>query len=295
MSRLSFCVVFFSVCLLRSWAIDNASQCGPSQARINQWCCDMCLPGTYVVAFCTEFQTTVCRPCGEGTYANKHNMFDRCEPCQSCQQGYAEKCTKTTKGTCSCHHGFLCSNSICSVCVENKCTSWENVIKTNGSTNNQLTEYSYHCEPKCLQNQYFDLKEDTCKPRTHCGTQRLIEQFPGNTTHDSVCYDPAQRRGGDFIYIVITVGFVLLSLALFILVSFACLANLRKTAANKKPVQTVITKTSDFHLSKEESGFHLIIQDEVKDSNTFLQLDLEQASYESSMRQCDRGNTLQPE
>lgn len=40
--------------------------------------------------FCSEHNQTVCSPCEEGYFSNQYTMFDRCEKCQSCQQGKTE-------------------------------------------------------------------------------------------------------------------------------------------------------------------------------------------------------------
>ncbi|XP_037535727.1 tumor necrosis factor receptor superfamily member 3-like [Nematolebias whitei] len=277
MTQLGVSVAFFFVCLLSSWTVAQTTSCGASQIMIDQRCCNMCPPGTFMGKFCSEKGQTICSPCTEGSYSDKYNIFDRCEPCQTCQQGYGKKCTKTTKGTCSCRSGFLCSNSLCSACEENKCIKGENLIRTNVSSDPQLVEYSYHCEPKCTGNQYFDLQQDTCKQRTQCNTHGFVEQFPGNTTHDSVCFKPEKDKG-EFTEIILCIGFVLFSLTLFILVSIICSKIIKKHAAKKKPIQAVVNKTSDFHLSKEESGLHLIVQDEAKNMNSFLHLDLDQVS-----------------
>lgn len=45
------------------------------------------LKGTFMVKFCSENYQTICSPCTEWSYSDKYNIFDRCEPCQTCQQG----------------------------------------------------------------------------------------------------------------------------------------------------------------------------------------------------------------
>ncbi|MEQ2219360.1 hypothetical protein XENOCAPTIV_016548, partial [Xenoophorus captivus] len=80
---------------------------------------------TYVMEFCSETHETKCSPCQEGSYADKHHSFDRCEKCPSCYQALAQKCTKTSRGNCSCQSGFLCSDSACSQCEKNKCSAGE--------------------------------------------------------------------------------------------------------------------------------------------------------------------------
>ncbi|XP_070759020.1 tumor necrosis factor receptor superfamily member 18 [Enoplosus armatus] len=269
-----------AMCALSIWTMGYAADCGAGQTVINGRCCDMCPPGTFMSEFCSEHQQTVCSPCEEGSFSKEYNMFDRCEKCRPCQQEYAQKCTPTANANCSCGSGFLCSNNVCSNCKENKCITGEK-LKTTTSLGNGLIEYSYHCEPSCPDNAYFDAKEDVCKPRTQCSIFGLAEQFPGNKTHNAVCDGrEMHRNGGDFTHVFLGIGFVLLSFSLLVFLSCACIKNLRK----RKPHNTLnhiiagSTNTSDFHLSKEESGRELIIQDESTNSESFGLLHLEKVT-----------------
>ncbi|XP_035517629.1 tumor necrosis factor receptor superfamily member 18 [Morone saxatilis] len=263
------------ICVLSIWTTGYAADCGVRQTKTNGRCCDLCPPGEYVKAFCTEQRKTVCSPCGEGYYSSQYNLFDRCEKCRSCQQEYAEKCTRTTDTTCLCRSGFLCSNDVCSKCEENKCVTGEKLKRTGSIV------YSYHCEPACSNDAYFDVKENVCKPRTQCSLFGLAEQFPGNKTHNSVCDGGDMHRNGTyFIHVILGIGFVLLSLTILVLISYACIKNLRKHKpyAHHIGIAAVSTNTGDFHLSKEESGFQLIIQDESRKSESLDQLQLEKIS-----------------
>lgn len=51
-----------------------------------------------------------------------------------CSPDYTQKCTPTTNANCSCQHGFLCSTSSCSHCVENKCSAGEKLMRTQRQT-----------------------------------------------------------------------------------------------------------------------------------------------------------------
>ncbi|XP_023256817.1 tumor necrosis factor receptor superfamily member 5-like [Seriola lalandi dorsalis] len=124
---------------LSIWTIGYAKDCGDQQVQIEQQCCDKCPPGKYVKEFCTEHKKTLCIPCNDGFFSNHYSIFDRCEECQSCQYGYAEKCTPITDAKCSCPPGFLCSNNVCSACEENKHVTQEKlnmtVVQGNGGGN----------------------------------------------------------------------------------------------------------------------------------------------------------------
>ncbi|XP_028262503.1 tumor necrosis factor receptor superfamily member 18 isoform X2 [Parambassis ranga] len=231
------------------------------------------MEGTYMEEFCSKDHQTKCSPCKEGYFSDKEHIFDRCKPCRSCPQEYAVKCTPTTNANCSCRPGFLCSNSICSLCEENKCVIGDRPKRTVVSTKAEVREYAYQCEPRCPHKEYFKEKENICKPWTQCHELGLSERLPGNKTHNSVCERPAEERdSGNCVHIIVSIGLVLLSLIFLTILFNTCVKNLRKhktigypTAANQ----------DDFRLSKEESGHQLIHQDESKHSDNCGQLHLE--------------------
>ncbi|KAM3621973.1 uncharacterized protein V6R79_018484 [Siganus canaliculatus] len=244
------------------------------------------LPSHYMQDFCSEDHQTVCSPCPKDNYSLDFNIFDRCEPCHSCQQEYTEKCSLTRNANCSCRIGFLCSNSICSKCEENKCVTGEKPIMSARSVSKELIEYSYRCEPRCPASEYFNATEEVCKPRTQCRIFGLRERFPGNLSHDAVCngsikgpvstLKPLTERhmtGGDLSHVILGIGFVLVSLSLLVLLIYL----MRKHKTSRRPVDivTIPTNTSELHLSKEESGFQLIIQDESRSSIILSQIQME--------------------
>ncbi|XP_058488669.1 tumor necrosis factor receptor superfamily member 18 [Solea solea] len=259
--------------IIHVWSIwiAFARGCDEQQTRINGWCCDLCPPGKYVKEFCTEHRKTICSPCENGSFSDHYSVFDTCKECQSCQQEYAEKCTPTSNARCSCDSGFLCSNNVCSACEENKCTAGEKLKRTETPIGAELLNYSYQCELVCPGPAYFDVKANNCKPWTQCNAFGLAELFPGNKTHNSVCDVQALTHGRDreTSHVILGISFVVFSLAFLVsfFLSFTCVKNLRKHKANHYPMLAVSTNNTDYHLSKEESGLQLIIQDESKDNN----------------------------
>ncbi|XP_041639899.1 tumor necrosis factor receptor superfamily member 18 [Cheilinus undulatus] len=246
------------LCVWIIWTSQYAAGCGERQRKVVGQCCDLCPPGKYMKKPCSEHHQTECSSCAEGSFSDQYHFFDTCEECKSCQE-YAQKCTPTTNANCSCRPGFLCSNNVCSKCEENKCVMGERLNRTG------LIGYSYHCEPLCPDAQYFDVKKNICKKRTECSLLGFPELFPGNKTHDSVC-DRGERTYGELIHVILGLGFVLISLILLGLLSYACIKNLRKYKPADKP-EPVPSSICDFHLSKEESGFQLIIQDKSENNS----------------------------
>ncbi|KAM4583520.1 tumor necrosis factor receptor superfamily member 18 [Fundulus diaphanus] len=277
MTHLSRSAALFIVFSLSTWTIAQTIECGELQYKHKGRCCKDCPPGTYLKDFCSGTRETVCLPCPDGFYADKHHCFDRCERCRSCPAGKTAICTPTSNGNCLCRPGFLCSDHDCMHCEENKCAAGEEPKRIDSRSK----QYSYQCEPKCPGKQYFDTEENICKQRTQCSLLGLDERFPGNITHDSVCEKP-EKDDTRPLYWIISIGFVLLSLTLFVFVFHTCSKILMRSkkdpAARRISVQLVPSKTSDFHLSKEESGIQLIIEDGFKSCCSVSELDLEDVS-----------------
>ncbi|XP_029946838.1 tumor necrosis factor receptor superfamily member 18 [Salarias fasciatus] len=269
MSFPNLSVANMPVYVLTFWIVGLASGCGDQQTKEDGICCNMCPPGTYLEEFCSLSKQTDCKPCEKGFFSDQYSNFDRCEKCRSCPKAYAENCTATTNAKCACSPGFLCSNSDCSDCEENKCVTGFEPKRKVKSSNGGLEEYSYECEPLplCPQNTFFDA--GSCKPRTHCGTLGLAERFPGNETHDSVCEKLKSQRGdGDSTHLLLGLGCIFLSVAILLFLSYRGIKKLRKHRANKVIMLEAAAKTDDFQLSKEESGHLFIIQNESEDSKS---------------------------
>ncbi|KAM9408765.1 tumor necrosis factor receptor superfamily member 18 isoform 2-T2 [Pholidichthys leucotaenia] len=244
---------------------------------MNGRCCDKCSPGTYLREYCTESTKTVCNPCPENHFMDIYHAFDRCKPCQSCSQEHALKCVATRNANCSCHPGFLCSNNICSTCVENPCAIFQKAKRTESPSGEGMIKYSYNCEDLCTDMHFFDEKEKSCKPRTQCGALGRAEWFPGNKTHNSVCERLVERDVRDSIHVILGVCVVLLSLNLLLFLSYTCIKNLMKHRASHTPSPEVSPNICDFHLPKEESGL-MFIKVDAEEYSYSDQLDLEKIS-----------------
>ncbi|XP_016892162.1 tumor necrosis factor receptor superfamily member 18 [Cynoglossus semilaevis] len=260
--------------LLGFWRV-NAGGCGDLQAEINGRCCDMCPPGEHVEVFCTRDRPTVCRPCGNGSFSNNYTVFDRCEKCQTCQQEYEEKCTATTDAKCLCDFGFLCSDNQCSSCEENKCVPGEKLKRREVTNGTVVTQYLYQCEPACPDHTYYDDQDQTCRPRTQCSALGLDELFSGNKSHNSVC-DIQGLKNGNLVPMILGLSFAVFSVCFLVpfLLAVAYRRNLWRRKSNYLAELMVRHDVTNFHLSKEESGHQLVLQDETKDDNNPAQLHL---------------------
>ncbi|XP_037346064.2 CD27 antigen-like [Pungitius pungitius] len=224
-----------SLCLALTCVLSvctTAAACGNGQRVVDGQCCDLCPPGTFMKGLCSEQKG--CGPCEEGFFSDKYHLFGYCEKCRSCPQEVSVKCTATTDTKCSCRSGFLCSDNLCSTCENNTCVVGEKLNWTNKTLTDGLIKYSYTCEPQ------RDVLPET------------------------------QREGPDSNHLTLSIVIVLLSLTLFVSVFYGCMMNRGKHREYNNPVEIVAVpnNASNFHLSKEESGLELIMQEESKNSNS---------------------------
>ncbi|XP_054639878.1 tumor necrosis factor receptor superfamily member 3-like [Dunckerocampus dactyliophorus] len=247
MLMLSF---FFCPLAVQVSSADNNVTNMLSETLINGRCCHMCRPGTYLTELCTDTQQTVCSPCPDGFFSQQYNIFNKCTQCQPCQgvhQEQIEMCSSTANAKCACSPGFLCTDEVCSECQKNNCGVGEKAMKTG--------LMQYECKPACPDHQYWDVKMNICRARTQCRMEGLVEQFPGNRTHNSVC----RRHDNDALYVTLSMGCALLSLIVLVILSIACINVARKCkterATDSMPVE--LASQREYHLSEEESRLQL--------------------------------------
>ncbi|RVE73451.1 hypothetical protein OJAV_G00047060 [Oryzias javanicus] len=261
MVSLKMFMVFLTLSLLGIWMMVGATRCPKNTFWNEHLCCDSCPPGTHLENFCSNSQKTICKPCKDGYYADKYNVFDFCKQCQSCQQVFSQNCTPTTNRKCACLPGFLCSSSDCSVCEKNNCTKDENLIKTVISKDESgLEKYSYHCEPKRPKYDSSDNKYKNDTKRTPTDRKPDPQSYHHHT------------------FVIMCTGFVLVAITLVAFVFYTWSRERRKPIPNHAAVQAPTAKTGDFHLSKEESGLQLITQSDSTESSRFDSCDSKEVS-----------------
>uniref|UniRef100_A0A3B4YIH1 TNFR-Cys domain-containing protein n=1 Tax=Seriola lalandi dorsalis TaxID=1841481 RepID=A0A3B4YIH1_SERLL len=77
--------------------------------------------GNRVRTDCTEFRSTSCLPCMEGTFVNHPTGLKQCFPCTNCDPGSGlrikSSCTTTSDAVCEAQGGFYCTDSTKNSCV----------------------------------------------------------------------------------------------------------------------------------------------------------------------------------
>ncbi|KAK0149392.1 Tumor necrosis factor receptor superfamily member 14 [Merluccius polli] len=109
----------FIIYLVLFHFIDNtfaSVNCRQREYRIGEDCCPTCPPGMYVKRHCTEFTSTSCRPCKEGTFQDNMNGRERCYSCTNCDAGLGLKVKKYCT-LCENLDGYFCIDSNRDGCI----------------------------------------------------------------------------------------------------------------------------------------------------------------------------------
>ncbi|XP_033181963.1 tumor necrosis factor receptor superfamily member 14-like isoform X2 [Anabas testudineus] len=151
-------------------------------------CCRMCLPGNRVKRDCTEYRSTSCRPCLEGTYMNQPTGLKQCFPCSDCDEGSGLKmkssCTTTSDTVCEPLEGFYCvdpSDNGCGAAQKHRSCEPGQYISQKGTASTDSV-----CSD-CSDGSFSDGSFPSCRPHTQCKTKNLQLLKPGTTSTDAEC------------------------------------------------------------------------------------------------------------
>ncbi|KAA8591196.1 hypothetical protein FQN60_002139, partial [Etheostoma spectabile] len=96
--------------------------CRRSEYQIWDKCCPKCSAGSRVRKDCTDFRSTFCLDCDEGTFMDRPTGRTACFPCTRCDSGSVVKiktaCTATSDTVCELLEGFYCTDSSKYGCVK---------------------------------------------------------------------------------------------------------------------------------------------------------------------------------
>uniref|UniRef100_A0A8P4GS60 TNFR-Cys domain-containing protein n=1 Tax=Dicentrarchus labrax TaxID=13489 RepID=A0A8P4GS60_DICLA len=163
----------------------HALQCHPSEYQRGNECCPKCLPGSRVKTDCTEFRSTSCLSCTEGTFINQPTVRTQCYSCTVCIAGSGLKiktsCTTTSDTVCEPLEGFYCLDSTEDGCMSAQrhtlCQPGQYISQKGGFTSLTDTECS-----DCSAGTYSDGTFPSC----HC-PETQVKVKEGSTSSNVVC------------------------------------------------------------------------------------------------------------
>ncbi|XP_063063879.1 tumor necrosis factor receptor superfamily member 14-like [Engraulis encrasicolus] len=189
---LSFLFVLSVFAILQSSV--NCSCRRAEYLSVSGECCPMCQRGLVVRKDCTEFSSTSCIPCIDGTYMDEPNGYNKCHQCKTCDSGQGlktrQKCTSTDDARCEVVDGYYCesfsSQEDCSFAVKHAVCTRGQRIKIPGSKTSDT-----ECE-KCPKGQN-STHGFNCSAWTDCSAIRKEKAEDGSPISDVVCKDVRQR------------------------------------------------------------------------------------------------------
>ncbi|XP_044226905.1 tumor necrosis factor receptor superfamily member 14-like isoform X2 [Thunnus albacares] len=179
--------LLFLIIILKVFS-GHSLTCHRAEYQIGGECCPMCLAGSRVKTDCTEFRSTSCLPCTDGTYMNHPTGLKYCLTCGNCDSGSGlqikTSCTSTSNTVCQPLEGFYCMDPTEDGCVKAlKHTSCQpgQYIRQKGTAlrDTECTD--------CSDGTFSDGTFTSCQPHTQCESPkpRLIK--PGTDSTDAEC------------------------------------------------------------------------------------------------------------
>ncbi|XP_033181953.1 tumor necrosis factor receptor superfamily member 14-like isoform X2 [Anabas testudineus] len=205
----------------------QTTTCNLAEYQIGNECCPMCLPGNRVKTDCTEFRSTSCLPCLEGTYMNKPTGLKQCFQCSQCDAGSGLKmkrsCTTTSDTVCEPLEGFFCvdpSDNVCGGAQKHRSCEPGQYISQKGTASTDSV-----CSD-CSDGSFSDGTFPSCRPHTQCEAKNLQLLKPGTTSTDAECEEHSSNK-------TITGISVSLSVVLIVLICGICLVMWKKKRSTK--------------------------------------------------------------
>ncbi|KAI3357763.1 hypothetical protein L3Q82_015526 [Scortum barcoo] len=170
--------------------------------------------GSRVRRDCTEFTSTSCLPCIEGTFMNQPTGRQQCFSCTNCDEGSGLKiktsCTSTSDTVCEPLEGFYCMDPTengCQAAQRHKSCRPGQYISHKGTASTDTV-----CSD-CSEGTFSDGTFTSCRPHTQCDSEKPQLIKPGTASSDAECGENNSVTGA-VIAVVVVVVIILLTGAL---------------------------------------------------------------------------------
>ncbi|XP_067381885.1 tumor necrosis factor receptor superfamily member 14-like isoform X2 [Channa argus] len=185
--------------------------CHRAEYQIGNECCPMCPAGSRVKIDCTEFRSTSCLSCLEGTYMDQPTGLKHCLSCTNCDSDSGLKtktsCTTRSDAVCEPLEGFYCVDSTEDTCVRahrHKSCEPGQYISRKGTSSSD-TECS-----ACTDGTFSDGTFPVCQPHTQCDLKNLQLIKAGTASADAECGENRSNQTGTVIGVVVPMVILLL-------------------------------------------------------------------------------------
>ncbi|XP_053173245.1 tumor necrosis factor receptor superfamily member 14-like, partial [Scomber japonicus] len=187
-------VLTFLIIMMNVFSVLSIT-CHRAEYLIGQECCPKCPPASRVKTDCTEFRSTSCLPCIDGSFMDEPTGRKQCFPCTNCDSGSGLRiktsCTTTSNTVCEPLDGFYCTDSD----KDNKC------IAAQKHKSCQPGQYIRHKGTATRDTNCTDCSGDTfsdgtfpsCQSHTKCDSLNLQLIKPGTASTDAECGDKSSN------------------------------------------------------------------------------------------------------
>ncbi|XP_038578957.1 tumor necrosis factor receptor superfamily member 14-like isoform X2 [Micropterus salmoides] len=185
--------------------------CHRGEYEIGEECCPVCPAGSRVKTDCTEFTSTSCLPCTEGTFMNQPTGRKQCFPCSTCVAGSGLKiktsCTTTSDAVCEPLEGFYCLDSTEDSCM----TAQRHTSCQPGQYISQKgTAFTDTKCSDCSVGTFSDGTFTSCQPHTQCESINLQLLKAGTASTDAECGEQSSDMTGVVIAAAVVGGILFL-------------------------------------------------------------------------------------
>uniref|UniRef100_A0A8C5FQW5 TNFR-Cys domain-containing protein n=1 Tax=Gadus morhua TaxID=8049 RepID=A0A8C5FQW5_GADMO len=197
-SNAQFMLIMYLVLFELNVIGDNIApaKCRQAEYRVGDECCPTCPPGMHVSRHCTEFRSTSCASCTEGTFQDGDNGREQCFSCKHCDPGLGLKvkrsCSSTSDAVCEVLDGFFCSDSNGGGC---RAAQRHTVCRPGQYIGQRGTADK---DTECLQCTHGTFSNGTsssCENHIKCESVGLKLMRPGTDSTDSECREHGSERG----------------------------------------------------------------------------------------------------
>ncbi|CAK6974442.1 tumor necrosis factor receptor superfamily member 14-like [Scomber scombrus] len=191
--------------------------CHPAEYLIDQECCPMCPPGSRVKTDCTEFRSTSCLSCIDGSFIDEPTGSRQCFLCTNCDSGSGLRiktsCTTLSNTVCEPLDGFYCTDSD----KDNNC------FRAQEHTRCEPGQYIRHKGTAFTDTECTDCSSDTfsdgtstsCQSHTKCDSLNLQLIKPGTASTDAECGEHSSNTAVIVGAVIGTLGLVTLGIFAF--------------------------------------------------------------------------------
>uniref|UniRef100_A0A3P9NFE0 Tumor necrosis factor receptor superfamily member 5-like n=1 Tax=Poecilia reticulata TaxID=8081 RepID=A0A3P9NFE0_POERE len=199
------------VILIRDFRVYSTT-CHLTEYKTLDGCCPMCPAGHRVKTDCTEFSSTSCLPCSDGTHLDQSNGLKSCTRCSICHSGAGlkvkQQCLRSADTVCEPMEGFYCTDSTSGGCAaaqkHRSCEPGQYISRMGtASTDTECSE--------CSSGTFSNGTMLSCQLHTQCEKENLQLIKAGTTTTDAECGEKNDSITG--------VGIIVLVVSLVIVVS----------------------------------------------------------------------------